>query len=51
MKRLAVTALKIAVSATLLWALFHRIALAPDGWKIEVWGDTRHLEVETTGGV
>ncbi len=29
MKRLAVTALKIAVSATLLWVLFHRIALAP----------------------
>ena len=29
MKRLAVVALKIAVSAALLWFLFHRIALAP----------------------
>jgi uncharacterized membrane protein YbhN (UPF0104 family) len=29
MKRLAITALKIAVSAALLWFLFHRIALAP----------------------
>jgi uncharacterized membrane protein YbhN (UPF0104 family) len=29
MKRLAVAALKIAVSVTLLWLLFHRIALAP----------------------
>lgn len=30
---------------------YNRIALGPDGWKIEVWGDTSHLEVETTGGV
>jgi len=26
---------------------YNRISAGPDGWKIEIWGDTGHLEVDT----
>lgn len=26
---------------------YNRIALSPEGWRIEVWGDTDHLPIET----